>query len=361
MKKIFYTRALPILLAMILLCGVMSANTLAAEEFVIQDDVLTEYHGDGGDVVIPDGVTRIEMGAFANCTALKSITIPDGVTKIGMGAFVNCTALKSITIPKSVVAIHAIAFKNCAGLTSVTFQGDEILIGDSAFSKCTSLTNIVLPKYTMICSYAFSDCIALVSVTCYDKIIEYPSTKDAFSGCPNLVIYGIAGSVTERYATNNSIPFVAVTAPEASTQAITATPTSSTVLVDGQPASFDAYTINGNNYFKLRDLACILSGSKAQFEVEWDSANNAIKLTSGQAYTAVGGEMASKGSGAKSATSTSSKLYLDGKEVSLTAYTINNNNYFKLRDIGQAFDFDVSWDGANNTIVIDTTTGYTAD
>jgi len=32
----------------------------------------------------------------------------------------------------------------------------------------------------------------------------------------------------------------------------TATPTTSTVLVNGSPVAFDAYLINGNNYFKLR-------------------------------------------------------------------------------------------------------------
>ena len=56
--------------------------------------------------------------------------------------------------------------------------------------------------------------------------------------------------------------------------------------------------------------------------------------------------------------STSSKIYLDGKEVSFQAYNIEDNNYFKLRDIGKAFNFGVDWDGANNTIVLDTAKPY---
>ena len=55
-----------------------------------------------------------------------------------------------------------------------------------------------------------------------------------------------------------------------------------------------------------------------------------------------------------------SKLLIDGKEVALTAYTIDGNNYFKLRDIGQAFDFGIGWDNASKTITIDTSAGYTA-
>lgn len=150
-------------------------------------------------------------------------------------------------------------------------------------------------------------------------------------------------------------------APPVSTPVLTATPTASTVLLNGQNVAFDAYVINGNNYFKLRDLAYALSGTGKQFEVSWDGAANAIAMTSGQPYTPVGGELASKGTGAQTPVPNKSKVYLDGTEISLTAYTIQGNNYFKLRDLGAALDFCVEWDGANNTVVIDTARGYTPD
>jgi hypothetical protein len=142
---------------------------------------------------------------------------------------------------------------------------------------------------------------------------------------------------------------------------LVAKPTASTVLVNGTNVAFDAYNIDGNNYFKLRDLAYTLSGSSKQFDVGWDGANNAIALTSGNAYTVTGGEMTGKGTGDKTPAATTSKIYLDGAEIQLTAYNIEGNNYFKLRDIGIAFDFDVTWDGARNTIVIDTNKSYTPD
>ena len=56
---------------------------------------------------------------------------------------------------------------------------------------------------------------------------------------------------------------------------------------------------------------------------------------------------------------TSSAILVNGEAVAFDAYSINDNNYFKLRDIGQAFDFGVTWDGATNTIIIDTGKGYT--
>jgi Leucine-rich repeat (LRR) protein len=50
-----------------------------------------------------------------------------------------------------------------------------------------------------------------------------------------------------------------------------------------------------------------------------------------------------------------------GKNIAFDAYNIGGNNYFKLRDIGAAFDFGVDWDGQRNTIVIDTGKGYTPE
>ena len=139
-----------------------------------------------------------------------------------------------------------------------------------------------------------------------------------------------------------------------------AKPTASTVLVNGKNVAFDAYNIDGNNYFKLRDLACILSGTSKQFEVTWDGEKNAINLLGGKVYTVIGGEMEGKGTGEKKATPTTSKIYLDGKEVQLTAYNIGGNNYFRLRDVGQTFDFNVGWDGASNTVTINTNKGYSS-
>ena len=146
----------------------------------------------------------------------------------------------------------------------------------------------------------------------------------------------------------------------AASAAATAIPTASTVLVDGKNIAFDAYTIDDFNYFKLRDLAYVLNGSAKQFEVGWDEFHNAISLKSNAPYTAAGGEMTGKGAGSKKADLTNSAIYLNGRAIRLTAYNIEGNNYFKLRDVGITFDFDVVWDEGRNTIVIDTDKSYSS-
>lgn len=142
------------------------------------------------------------------------------------------------------------------------------------------------------------------------------------------------------------------------TLAVEAKPTSSKVLVNGSPLEFDAYTINNNNYFKLRDLAQAVNNTDKNFEVTWDGKNNAINLISNKPYTPAGGELVKGDGKAKAATLSTAKIYKDGKEIALTAYTINGNNYFKLRDIAKAFDIGVAWDSKTNTVGIDTSISY---
>ena len=50
------------------------------------------------------------------------------------------------------------------------------------------------------------------------------------------------------------------------------------------------------------------------------------------------------------------KIYVDGQQVSMTAYNIAGNNFVRLRDIGQQVGFNVYWDDG---VQIDTDAPYT--
>ena len=76
-------------------------------------------------VVLPDGITTINIYAFYNCSSLASVTIPDSVTSIGSTAFYGCSNLGSVTIGKNVTSIAALAFEGCSSLTSVTFANPK--------------------------------------------------------------------------------------------------------------------------------------------------------------------------------------------------------------------------------------------
>lgn len=92
-------------------------------DFVINDGVLTKYVGNGGDVVIPDGVTSIGAKAFYECSEVTSITFPNTVTDIGDYAFYRCTSITNLVIPSSVKRIGDYAFAECTSLQTVKMGG----------------------------------------------------------------------------------------------------------------------------------------------------------------------------------------------------------------------------------------------
>ena len=55
----------------------------------------------------------------------------------------------------------------------------------------------------------------------------------------------------------------------------------------------------------------------------------------------------------------SHRFFVDGKEVEMTAYGINGNNYVMLRDIGKAVGFNVYWDSVNNCVQVESDKPYT--
>ena len=341
--------------------------------------------GKTGSYVIPSGVTQIMTMAFTGNEGLSSVMIPEGVTTIGGSAFSGCSTLTSLAIPASVTDIQIDAFSSCLALTTITvasknaryssvdgvlFSKDQtslvsfpggkignynipsgvITIEASAFINCDLLTGVKIPMgVTKIGDLAFSGCSIMTKIVIPSSVtgIGY----NAFSGCVNLTVFGTEGTTAETYAKTNGCTFETMT--------VTATPTAASVLVDGVAIRFEAYNINGNNYFKLRDLAKTVSGTDRQFEVGWNADKFAISLTTGKAYTSVGGELTAPSKTASvTALFSTASVYMNGIEISLKAYNINDNNYFKLRDVAEAIDFGVTWNAQKSTIAIDTTQGY---
>ena len=187
--------------------------------------------------------------------------------------------------------------------------------------------------------------------------------EEAIAGAAHTIIKVLdnqneSNEVTEPVSVEPVAPADPVVTAEVN---VSATPTNASVLVNGSQTSFNAYNINGNNYFKLRDLAYVVNSSEKQFQVEWNQDVKAINLLSDQAYTSVGGEMTSGDGVSKTGKQNNSAIYKDVQEVEINAYTIDDNNFFKLRDIAEIFDIGIDWDNESKTIKIDTTKGYIAE
>lgn len=131
---------------------------------------------------------------------------------------------------------------------------------------------------------------------------------------------------------------------------ITAIPSNSKVLVNGNAVTLTAYEVDGNNYIKLRDFAMAMSETDKQFSTSFDSESKAINLTANKLYEKTGGELTEGAVSEQVASIADTKVYLNGEEKSLMAYNIQGNNYTKLRDVAKLFDIGVTYDNATGTV-----------
>ncbi|MCR4935550.1 MAG: tyrosine-protein phosphatase [Oscillospiraceae bacterium] len=125
--------------------------------------------------------------------------------------------------------------------------------------------------------------------------------------------------------------------------------------VDGIARTVEMYNIDGYNYFKLRDLAMLLTDSPARFSVDWDAETNAVLVFTGAAYSPVGGELEQGEDRSATAVRSPQTIWIDGQARSdLLVYNLGGNNFFQLRNLGEALGFEVDYDAETNTALIRT-------
>ena len=128
------------------------------------------------------------------------------------------------------------------------------------------------------------------------------------------------------------------------------------LTVNGEAIKCDIYNIDGSNYFKLRDLAYLLNGTDSQFSVGWDAAAGVVSIETGKAYVPNGSELVIGEDMASTAQVSAQTIKIDGEvRKDLSVYNIGGNNFFKLRDLGAAVDFEVDYDEATKTMIVEST------
>ena len=113
----------------------------------IQDGVLLGYYGPGGDIVLPNTVTKIGDEALKGNKKITGVTIPASVVDIGNNAFEGCINLERVTFTSPDKAtgnllIRLSAFKDCTRLNDVEIPARAYQIVGNIFKGCTSLMNV---------------------------------------------------------------------------------------------------------------------------------------------------------------------------------------------------------------------------
>jgi len=136
-----------------------------------------------GECVIPDGVTRIEMEAFALNEKLTSVICPDSVRQIEALAFSQSEELRTVQLPAQLRRLEERTFWHCGSLEELTLPDTLTFIGEIAFFGCRELGELRIPE----------------SVT---EIAD-----GAFDECAKLILLVVPNSAGHRYAEKNGLPF----------------------------------------------------------------------------------------------------------------------------------------------------------
>ncbi len=202
-------------------------------EFIIENRILMEYKGKGGEVVIPDDEGIMYIGSFAfshylldnalevedendldakkspiGNDTITSIIIPEGVEEIQKYAFYNCTALKKVVLPSSNKKIMEYAFYHCTSLEEINLE-DVVVIGSRAFYDCERLLEINTLHTNTIGDYAFANCKYIQSA---DLRELKRAGESAFLNCARLttILLGKWTSLGNNFFENTRISSVEV-------------------------------------------------------------------------------------------------------------------------------------------------------
>lgn len=280
-------------------------------------------------------------------------------------------------------------FVNAAGQTVVPLQYDKagsyteglawVNVGGKEGFIDTAGNVIVPPEYDSV--YAFSDGAAWVVKGERQGIMTNPLTKVPVTlnggvgpaalwsnasgklSIPSNPVrrgYTFAGWYADMaltipwnfdYPAYNGLELYAKWVPVSSTATTTAQSTQ-IITLNSNTVTLDAYTLKAPNggdvtYVKLRDVAALLDGTAAQFNVDWRSG--AIYVDTGKPYTTKNGTELKAITGADGSYKwNTAPVLFDGTTKALEGIVITDgtgggHTFFKLRDLGAAIGFTVDW------------------
>lgn len=149
-------------------------------------------------------LTSLDPDAFRGCTRLRELTLPDGLTAIGAGAFADCK-LETITIPASVTQIAEGAFRGCTTLKEILVEAGNpsyvsvdgvLLSSDGRLLLCypgsREARGYRVPEgVTRIADYAFSGFLLTETLFLPASVTEIG--PDALSRCYGLAAIKVNG------------------------------------------------------------------------------------------------------------------------------------------------------------------------
>ncbi|NGZ73942.1 hypothetical protein [Saccharibacillus alkalitolerans] len=121
------------------------------------------------------------------------------------------------------------------------------------------------------------------------------------------------------------------------------------VVMDGEVAPVDGYTIANNTYYRLRDVAALFNGTPSQFQVTWNERRRKVEILTGQPYVPAAADKKTNAY-RPYARKMDADILIDGSPLRVQAYQIEGSTYFKLRDLAELTQFRLKYDAEQNEI-----------
>ena len=132
------------------------------------------------EIELPNNITYIEQGAFANCYNLKKVLFNAKDDIIRSYIFFNCRKLEEITLPEGVIEICPNTFCGCISLKKIVLPNSLKWIDAHSFNNCPNLKTISLPK-NVIVGKAFDDTIENIYID-KETLDKNPDFKSLYEG-----------------------------------------------------------------------------------------------------------------------------------------------------------------------------------
>ena len=211
-----------------------------------------------------------------------SLTIPDSVTAIGEGAFADLSGLKTII---KVETIDQYIFHSCANLEIVNFQEGLKNINYGAFMNCRNLDNVAIPSSTQtISSGAFSGCNGLANIdTSKSDYYEYDANSGLLMTNDKTSIIFVSSSIV---STNNTFEIpegvtsfnVLLTSYSNITKIIIPSSLQSIESAYIFPTSLSSIEVNVDNNFFIVENDCLYTIDKKELVVCF-TKNETVELS----------------------------------------------------------------------------------
>ena len=236
----------------------------------------------GADFSALDGITW-GNGVFSDCYSLKNVTLPKSVSSIPSSMFAN-SGLERLHIPAT-ATIGSRAFDKCLNLVEVEFADGFRTLGSSLFTGCTALANVILPEsVTAIGSQTFYGCTALQNIELPEGLEELGQGTFGNSGLTNVVIPDAIQTIPESCFAGSSLVYVdmngaktigrnafsgcpnllVINLPQTLQTVNESSLNSPNVSAINSPTAYPAATA-GNPFEKVNNVTCALSIPKPSF------------------------------------------------------------------------------------------------